>query len=75
MLATVIATAVGLWIGIELWPEAGGARRYCEDLRDRGLLCKETHHHVIRIAPPLVIQPGEVDHALETLQASFDHLG
>ncbi|MCC7020809.1 MAG: ornithine--oxo-acid transaminase [Ardenticatenales bacterium] len=66
---------VGLWIGIELWPEAGGARRYCEDLQGRGVLCKETHHHVIRIAPPLVIGPTEVDHALETLHASFDHLG
>ncbi len=65
----------GLWIGIELWPEAGGARRYCEDLRARGLLCKETHDHVLRVAPPLVIQPAEVDHALERLQATFDHLG
>lgn len=66
---------IGLWIGIELWPEAGGARHYCEDLRDRGMLCKETHDHVIRVAPPLIIEPSEVDHALETLSATFDHLG
>jgi len=66
---------IGLWIGIELWPEAGGARRYCEDLRDRGVLCKETHDHVIRVAPPLVIQPSEVDFALDALRTTFDHLG
>jgi len=57
----------GLMIGIELLPEAGGARRYCEALLKKGLLCKETHEHVIRIAPPLVIQKEEVDWALERL--------
>lgn len=57
----------GLMIGIELSPEAGGARRYCEALLKKGLLCKETHEHVIRIAPPLVIQKEEVDWALERL--------
>lgn len=57
----------GLMIGIELLPEAGGARRYCEALLKKGLLCKETHEHVIRIAPPLIIQKEEVDWALERL--------
>jgi ornithine--oxo-acid transaminase len=57
----------GLWIGIELHREAGGARRFCESLRDEGLLCKETHDHVIRIAPPLVIQRQEIDWAVERL--------
>ncbi|MFP5288548.1 MAG: ornithine--oxo-acid transaminase, partial [Thermoanaerobaculia bacterium] len=42
----------GLWIGIELHHEAGGARRFCEALQQEGLLCKETHDHVLRIAPP-----------------------
>ncbi len=57
----------GLWIGIELVPEAGGARRFCEALQRDGLLCKETHEHVIRIAPPLTIRREEVDWALERL--------
>jgi ornithine--oxo-acid transaminase len=57
----------GLWIGVELHPEAGGARRFCEALQDEGLLCKETHHHVIRIAPPLTIKREEVDWALERI--------
>ena len=45
----------GLLIGIELIPEAGGARRFCEQLKEQGLLCKETHENVIRFAPPLII--------------------
>ena len=57
----------GLWIGIVLSPEAGGARRFCEALQQRGMLCKETHHTVIRIAPPLVITREEVDWAVEQL--------
>jgi ornithine--oxo-acid transaminase len=58
----------GLWIGIELHHEAGGARRFCEALQKEGLLCKETHDHVIRIAPPLVIQKEEIDWAVERLE-------
>ncbi len=54
----------GLWIAIELKESAKGARRFCEALKDRGILCKETHHNVIRIAPPLVITKEEVDWAL-----------
>jgi len=59
----------GLMVAVELHPEAGGARRYCEALQARGLLCKETHDHTIRIAPPLVITGGEVDWALEQFAA------
>jgi ornithine--oxo-acid transaminase len=58
----------GLWIGIELRREAGGARRFCEALMGEGLLCKETHDHVIRIAPPLVIDQAGIDWALERLR-------
>jgi ornithine--oxo-acid transaminase len=58
----------GLMIGVELHPEAGGARRFCEALMGKGLLCKETHKHVIRIAPPLIIQKNEVDWALENIE-------
>jgi ornithine--oxo-acid transaminase len=59
----------GLMIGVELHPEAGGARRFCEALMKRGMLCKETHHHIIRLAPPLIIQRDEIDWALEQLSA------
>ncbi len=59
----------GLFIGVELHPEAGGARRFCEALMQRGLLCKETHQHVIRFAPPLVIQKDDIDWALEHIEA------
>jgi ornithine--oxo-acid transaminase len=59
----------GLFIGIELKPEAGGARKYCEALKGRGMLCKETHEHVIRLAPPLVISQEEIDWACEQLRA------
>jgi ornithine--oxo-acid transaminase len=54
----------GLLIGVELKPEAGGARRFCEALHQHGLLCKETHEHVIRFAPPLIIDRATVDWAL-----------
>ena len=57
----------GLWIGVELKPELGGARAYCERLRDRGLLCKETHVDTIRFAPPLVITREEIDWAIERI--------
>ena len=57
----------GLWIGIVLKPEAGGGRRFCEALMERGLLCKETHWNVIRLAPPLIISREEIDWALERL--------
>jgi ornithine--oxo-acid transaminase len=59
----------GLFIGIELKPEAGGARRFCEALQQRGMLCKETHEHVIRLAPPLVITQEEIDWACDQLKA------
>ncbi len=59
----------GLFIGVELHPEAGGARRFCEALMKRGLLCKETHQHVIRFAPPLIIQKEEIDWAFERIAA------
>ena len=57
----------GLWIGVELTPEAGGARRFCEALEREGLLCKETHVNIIRFAPPLVITREEIDWAMERI--------
>ncbi len=57
----------GLLIGVNLKPDAGGARRFCEALQDRGILCKETHKTVIRFAPPLIIKKEEIDWALEPI--------
>lgn len=65
----------GLWMGIEFWPPVGGARAYAEALKERGMLCKETHVHTLRIAPPLCIRAEEVDWALEQLTVVFDRLG
>ena len=53
----------GLFIGMVLHKEAGGARRFCEALMGRGLLCKETHDDVIRFAPPLTITKDQLEWA------------
>jgi ornithine--oxo-acid transaminase len=62
----------GLLIGVELKTEAGGARRFCETLKNKGILAKETHEKVIRFAPPLIITKQDIDWAIprirETLQ-------
>jgi ornithine--oxo-acid transaminase len=58
----------GLLIGVELRPEAGPARPYCERLMQRGVLCKETHESVIRFAPPLVMETSDVDWAIEKVR-------
>ena len=64
----------GLLIGVELFPEAGGARRYCEALAADGLLCKETHDNVIRFAPPLIIGAKDLDWAFARIKSVFDRL-
>ncbi len=64
----------GLLIGIELEPEAGGARRFCEALEEEGLLCKETHEHVIRFAPPLIIKKKDLDWAYKRIKKVFKEL-
>jgi ornithine--oxo-acid transaminase len=61
----------GLMLAVELHPEAGPARRYCEALQGNGILAKDTHGHTIRIAPPLVITSDEVDWALEQIAAAL----
>lgn len=58
----------GLLIGIELVPEAGGGRRFCENLMKSGLLCKETHENVIRFVPPLIITKEDIDWAMEIIE-------
>ena len=58
----------GLMIGLEFHPQAGGARAYAEKLKEKGLLCKETHDHIIRFAPPLIIRKEEIDWAVERIE-------
>ena len=58
----------GLLIGVELKPEAKGARRFCEALQEKGILAKETHENVIRFAPPLVIDKETIDWALLSIR-------
>lgn len=58
----------GLFIGVEL---TEAARPYCEQLKQEGLLCKETHETVIRFAPPLIISKEELDWAIEKIEKIF----
>lgn len=51
----------GLFIGIELHKSVGLARPYCEALMKKGMLCKETHDYVIRLAPPLIVEKEDID--------------
>ena len=55
----------GLWLAIEL---NSPARAFCERLRDRGVLAKETHDTVMRIAPPLMIAAEDLDWGLDQLE-------
>lgn len=59
----------GMMVAIEL---KGSARPWCEALKKRGLLCKETHDHVIRLSPPLVTSKEDLEWAVEQLHAVFD---
>jgi ornithine--oxo-acid transaminase len=58
----------GLMLAVELLPEAGNARNFTEKLMTLGLLCKETHEHTIRLAPPLVVTREEIDWAMERIE-------
>jgi ornithine--oxo-acid transaminase len=59
----------GLLIGVELKHEAGGARRFCEAMQNKGILAKETHEDVIRFAPPLIIDQKTIDWALPIIRS------
>ncbi|HET9307861.1 MAG TPA: ornithine--oxo-acid transaminase [Candidatus Sulfotelmatobacter sp.] len=63
---------LGLWIGIELHSPA---RPYCEALKEEGILCKETHDRVLRIAPPLTITREEIDWAFERIRKVIENRG
>jgi len=58
-------------LAIELYPDAGGARRYCEALLRRGILCKDTREHTIRVSPPLVITRQDVDWVLGQFESAL----
>jgi ornithine--oxo-acid transaminase len=63
---------IGLMIAIELKEGTpGGARTICESLMKMGILCKETHTHIIRFAPPLVIQKEDIDWAIDKIKTAF----
>jgi ornithine--oxo-acid transaminase len=62
----------GLLLGIEVAPGAGTARAYCERLLERGVLAKDTHETVVRLAPPLVIELAELDWLVEQIRAVLE---
>ncbi|HWC62919.1 MAG TPA: aminotransferase class III-fold pyridoxal phosphate-dependent enzyme, partial [Rhizomicrobium sp.] len=59
----------GLMIAVELYRDAGGARKVCEQLQARGLLAKETHEHTIRVTPPLILSAAQADWIAGQFQA------
>jgi ornithine--oxo-acid transaminase len=66
---------IGLWIALDIKPSAASAREVCELLADRGVLCKDTHDHTIRIAPPLVTSAEDLDWALDRIESVLIGLG
>lgn len=64
----------GLFVGIEINPKLATARSICEALMDRGLLSKETHETVVRLAPPLVISEAEIDWAVDQITAVLSEM-
>jgi len=62
----------GLWAGVDIDPALMTGRQACERLAERGVLAKDTHGSTIRLAPPLVVTPEELDHAVAQLTAILD---
>ena len=65
----------GLWAGVDIEPELGTGRDWCEALARRGVLAKDTHGSTIRLAPPIVITEAQLDHGLDQLEPALAHLG
>jgi len=65
----------GLWAGAEIDPAIASARETCERLLEKGVLSKETHHTVVRLAPPLVIARADLDWALDRFEEVLHELG
>jgi ornithine--oxo-acid transaminase len=61
----------GLWAGVEVAEETGGARRFVDALLSRGVLCKDTHGRTLRFAPPLTISREDLDWGLERVEAAL----
>ncbi|HID72134.1 MAG TPA: aminotransferase class III-fold pyridoxal phosphate-dependent enzyme, partial [Thermoplasmata archaeon] len=61
----------GLLNAIELLPKAGSARKYCEKMKEFGVLAKDTHDIIIRFAPPLIITKEEIDWAVERIEKAL----
>jgi ornithine--oxo-acid transaminase len=66
---------IGLWAGIDVDPALATGRQVCEALAARGVLAKDTHGSTIRLAPPLVIDEADLDHALDQLAGTLEALG
>ena len=64
----------GLWAGIDIDPAVGTGREVCEELVRHGVLAKDTHGSTIRLAPPLVVSPSDIDLAVDALAASLHSL-
>jgi ornithine--oxo-acid transaminase len=62
----------GLWAGIDIDPDLMTGREACERLAERGVLVKDTHGQTIRLSPPLVVEPEDLDRAVEALAAVLD---
>lgn len=62
---------IGLWVGIVLKKQAGPARNFCEAMKERGILAKDTHQHIIRLAPPLVVTKEDIDWAVNQIRQVF----
>ena len=65
---------LGLWAGLDIDPALGTGRAVCERLLAHGVLAKDTHGQTLRLGPPLVIEPAELDFALDALRASLRDL-
>ncbi|KQQ08723.1 ornithine--oxo-acid transaminase [Rathayibacter sp. Leaf296] len=70
----VAVRGAGLWAGIDIDPALASGREVCEALMARGVLAKDTHGSTIRLAPPLVVTEGEIDFAVDELEAVLDGL-
>jgi ornithine--oxo-acid transaminase len=66
--------SLGLWAGLDIDPALGTGRAVCERLLAHGVLAKDTHGQTLRLGPPLVIEPAELDFALDALRASLSDL-
>ena len=70
----VALRGAGLWAGIDIDPALATGREVCEALMGRGVLAKDTHGSTIRLAPPIVVEPADLDWAVDQLEAVLAEL-